>query len=88
MLTSGQHITPTLHSCFPAESLGTPAIQTSCVSTNVVNCGQPREITNSNLRLIFADRSMAVAVSDLRSHLEGQLEAKKEALVETEKSLR
>ena len=31
---------------------------------------------------------MAVVLSDLRQHLEGQLEAKKTALGETEKSLR
>ena len=31
---------------------------------------------------------MAVVLSDLRQHLEGQLAAKKTALVETEESLR
>ena len=32
--------------------------------------------------------SMAVVLSDLRQHLEGQLAAKKTALVETEENLR
>ena len=38
--------------------------------------------------LLFSELRMAVVLSDLRQHLEGQLAAKKTALVETEESLR
>ena len=42
----------------------------------------------SSIFLLFSELRMAVVLSDLRQHLEGQLAAKKTALVETEESLR
>ena len=57
---------------------------------NVVDCG-PNFVLKcfkSSLFLLFSELRMAVVLSDLRQHLEGQLAAKKTALVETEESLR
>ena len=57
---------------------------------NVVDCGPNfvKMCFKSSLFLLFSEPTMAVVLSDLRQHLEGQLAAKKTALVETEESLR
>ena len=57
---------------------------------NVVDCGQNfvQVWFKSSIFLLFSELRMAVVLSDLRQHLEGQLAAKKTALVETEESLR